>query len=156
MSDVPPPIDVPPPADTAAATTGGEATLDPTANDIPDVSEAQTVEVNMPASDSQEDMLEWAFRPPDDPDDNPYAPEYIALQFASVAAYGVASEMASALPVVMKGLVMDKVDPAGSLTGTGLEDAIQINALRDAAGAWIRVNAPELAQKLDRVFGKNW
>jgi hypothetical protein len=64
--------------------------------------------------------------------------------------------MASALPVVMKGLVMDKMDPGGSLTGTGLEDAIQVNVLRDYAGGWIRTNAPELAQKLDRVFGKNW
>jgi hypothetical protein len=37
-----------------------------------------------------------------------------------------------------------------------LEDAIQVNVLRDSVGAWIRGNAPELAQKLDRIFGKNW
>jgi hypothetical protein len=161
MSDVPPPIDVPPPpaADAGAATTGGEAAANPTVEATPDVSEAQFMEVNVPRSGAfggiqdGEATLDPTANDTSDGGEAFFSEEFQrGMQIAS----DVASTMASALPVVMKGLLMDKVDPAGSLTGIRLEDAIQVNVLRDSAGAWIRGNAPEIAQKLDRVFGKNW
>jgi hypothetical protein len=173
MSDVPPPPPVTPPPDAGAATTGGEAATnptleatpdvqaqlpevavqesadggielgeggqDPTANETPDVSEAQWVEVDMPASDSPEDGLEWIGRRMQGDEQDPSA----------------LSDFVAALPSATLPLAINVLDTANVVTGVDLDvDTFVNQPFRDYYDGWIRKNAPDLAQSLDRIFGK--